>query len=151
MRYKEFGKTGKKVSVLGFGGMRFDPEDEELAIRTVHRAAELGINYFDTAPGYCQDKSELFIHKALTSLPERMDKDIYISTKSHYRADPTADDVRRRIDDQLKKLRCEKIHFYNMWCILDLEQFDTIRLVPRNFRSANTWKTSPPSSMKNNM
>ncbi len=126
MRYKEFGRTGKEVSVLGFGGMRFDPEDEEMAIRAVHRAAELGINYFDTAPGYCQDKSELFIGNALASLPKKMNKNIYISTKSHYRADPTADDVRRRIDDQLKKLRCEKIHFYNMWCILDLEQFDTI-------------------------
>lgn len=126
MRYEEFGRTGKKVSVLGFGGMRFDPEDEETAIRAVHRAVELGMNYFDTAPGYCQDKSELFIGKALASLPKKMDKDLYISTKSHYRADPTADSVRRRIDDQLKKLRSGKIHFYSMWCILDLEQFDTI-------------------------
>jgi len=126
MRYKEFGKTGKKVSVLGFGGMRFDPEDEELAIRAVHRAVELCINYFDTAPGYCEDKSETFIGRALASLPGKRRNNIYISTKSHYRADPTADDVRRRIDDQLKKLRCEKIHFYNMWCILDQEQFDTI-------------------------
>lgn len=57
MRFKEFGKTGKKVSVLGFGGMRFDPRDEELAIQTVHKAVELGINYFDTVPGYCENTS----------------------------------------------------------------------------------------------
>ncbi len=126
MRYKEFGKTEKKVSVLGFGGMRFDPEDEGMSIRAVQRAAELGINYFDTAPGYCNDTSETFVGKALASLPKKMDKHIYISTKSHYRTDSAADDVRRRIDDQLKKLRCEKISFYNMWCILDLGQFDTI-------------------------
>jgi predicted aldo/keto reductase-like oxidoreductase len=126
MRYKEFGKTEKRVSVLGFGGMRFDPDDEKGSVCAVQRAAELGVNYFDTAPGYCHDTSETFIGKALASLPEKMDRDVYISTKSHFRADPTADDVRRRIDDQLKKLRCEKIHFYNMWCILDLEQFDTI-------------------------
>ena len=53
MRYKKFGKTDKEVSVLGYGGMRFDPKDETTAIRAVHRAVELGVNYFDTAPGYC--------------------------------------------------------------------------------------------------
>jgi predicted aldo/keto reductase-like oxidoreductase len=126
MRYKEFGKTGKKVSVLGFGGMRFDPEDEETSIRAVQRAAELGITYFDTAPGYCEDTSETFIGKALSALPQKKRKDLYISTKSHIGADPKADDVRRRIDDQLKKFHCDRIEFYNMWCILDLGQFEKI-------------------------
>ena len=105
MRYKEFGKTGKKTSVLGFGGMRFNPRDEELAIQTVHRAVELGINYFDTAPGYCEDKSETFIGKALASLPKEKHREIYASTKSYYTADPTADDVRRRIEDQLRTVQ----------------------------------------------
>ncbi|UCE40333.1 MAG: aldo/keto reductase [Candidatus Aminicenantes bacterium] len=126
MRYKEFGKTGKKVSVLGFGGMRFDPKDEETAIRAIQRAAELGINYFDTAPGYCEDTSETFIGHALSTLPKDKQKGLYISTKSHIGADPKADDVRRRIDDQLKKFHREKIEFYNMWCIIDLDQFHKI-------------------------
>ena len=126
MRYKKFGKTGKKVSVLGFGGMRFDPKDEEKSIQAVQRAAELGITYFDTAPGYCEDTSETFIGKALSALPKEKQKGLYISTKSHISADPKADDVRRRIDDQLKKFHRGKIDFYNMWCILDLEQFERI-------------------------
>jgi len=126
MRYKTFGKTGKKVSVLGFGGMRFDPKDEEGAIRTVHRAVEFGINYFDTAPGYCDDKSETFIGKALDLLPKEKRQKVYVSTKSHYMSEPTADDVRKRIDRQLKILRLETIPFYNMWCLVDLKQFKTI-------------------------
>jgi predicted aldo/keto reductase-like oxidoreductase len=126
MRYKEFGKTGKKVSVLGFGGMRFDSKDEETSVRAVQRAAELGVNYFDTAPGYCEDTSETFIGKALSSLPEEKQKGLFISTKSHIGADPKADDVRRRIDNQLIKFKRDKIPFYNMWCILDLEQFERI-------------------------
>jgi len=128
MRFKEFGKTGKKVSVLGFGGMRFNPRDEELAIQTVHKAVELGINYFDTAPGYCENKSEMFIGNALALLPRENQKDIYISTKSYYTSDPTADDVRRRIEDQLRVLKREKIEFYNMWCIMDLAQFEKIMM-----------------------
>ena len=126
MRYKEFGRTGKKVSVLGFGGMRFDPKDEETSVRAVQRAAELGINYFDTAPGYCEDTSETFIGKALSALPKEKQKGLYISTKSHIGADPKAEDVRRRIEDQLKKFKRDKIEFYNMWCILDLDQFNEI-------------------------
>jgi predicted aldo/keto reductase-like oxidoreductase len=126
MRYKEFGKTGKKVSVLGFGGMRFDPKDEETSVQAVQRAAELGVNYFDTAPGYCEDTSETFIGKALSILPKEKQKRLYLSTKSNIAADPKADDVRRRIEDQLKKLKRDRIQFYNMWCILDLDQFHRI-------------------------
>ena len=59
MKYKIYGKTGKNVSVVGFGGMRFDEslshkENAEL----VRYANSKGINYFDTAPGYCSDTSE---------------------------------------------------------------------------------------------
>ncbi|MFQ6038155.1 MAG: aldo/keto reductase, partial [Candidatus Aminicenantales bacterium] len=126
MRYRPFGNTGKKVSSLGFGGMRFDPDNEELAIRTVRRAVELGINYFDTAPGYCEDRSEDFVGKALASLPEKRARNLYVSTKSHIRSDPTADDVRRRIEIQLRRLCRERISFYHMWCILDLDHFRAV-------------------------
>jgi predicted aldo/keto reductase-like oxidoreductase len=126
MRYKRFGKTGKEVSVLGFGGMRFDPRDEQAAIGAVLQAAKSGINYFDTAPGYCEDTSEVFIGKALSMIPAEKRKRIFVSTKTHIRADPKAEDVRRRIEGQLKKLRCDKIEFYNMWCIMDLEHFRQI-------------------------
>ncbi|MHC4660052.1 MAG: aldo/keto reductase [Planctomycetota bacterium] len=127
MRYKEYGKTGKLVSNLGFGAMRFDPpDDEENAIKTVHKAVELGINYFDTAPGYCRDNSETFLGKALSMLPQEKQVEIYVSTKSSLSSDGDADAVRKRIDDQLKKLRRDRITFYNMWCVMDLEQYGKI-------------------------
>ncbi|MBN1272909.1 MAG: aldo/keto reductase [Candidatus Aminicenantes bacterium] len=126
MRYKRFSGTKKRVSVLGFGGMRFDPKNEELAVRSVLRAVDLGINYFDTAPGYCDDKSETFIGKALASLSRNIRDEIFVSTKSSINADPTADAVQKRIEGQLKKLNCESIDFYNMWSILDLDQFRRI-------------------------
>ncbi len=126
MHYKEFGKTGKQVSVLGFGGMRFDPKDEDLAVTTIKRAAELGVNYFDTAPGYCEDHSETIIGKALADLPSSLGNNLFVSTKSHYKAEPTAQDVRKHIDSQLVKLRRDKIEFYQMWCLMDLEQFHAV-------------------------
>ncbi len=126
MRFKEFGKTGKKVSVLGLGSMRFDPEQESLAVQTIHRAVELGINYIDTAPDYCQDRSESFVGTALAALPDERQKNLYVSTKSHYRADPTADAVLKRIESQLRKLHRDRIDFYQMWCLMDLDQFRLI-------------------------
>ncbi|WP_211724915.1 aldo/keto reductase, partial [Klebsiella pneumoniae] len=52
-------KTGKMDSVVGYGGLRFDLEksNQENA-DLVKYAYEKGINYFDTAPGYCDDRSE---------------------------------------------------------------------------------------------
>jgi len=57
MQYRVLGRTGLKVSALGFGGMRFgmvgDHVDEGLAVASLHRAMDLGVNYIDSAVGYC--------------------------------------------------------------------------------------------------
>lgn len=54
MDYREYGRTGKKVSAIGFGGLRFPKEDYqsgnyENSVKIIHRAHELGVNYFDTS------------------------------------------------------------------------------------------------------
>lgn len=59
MMYKPYGKTGKNVSVIGFGGMRFpSPQDIDANADLLLYAYNKGINYFDTAPYYCDDRSE---------------------------------------------------------------------------------------------
>ena len=62
MDYRTLGKTGLRVSTLGFGCgnvgglmVRGAPAEQE---RAVARAIELGINYFDTAPSYGDGQSE---------------------------------------------------------------------------------------------
>lgn len=123
MIYKEYGKTGKKVSSIGFGGMRFKKEDYEVSLEEAAKVAikanELGVNYFDTAPFYCDDKSEEIMGVAF----KQMKNPFYVSTKSGISSEKTADDVRRRIDNSLKRLGVQKIDFFNMWCILNLQQY----------------------------
>lgn len=120
MIYREYGRTGKKVSVIGFGGMRFRKEDYgEKAALVVRKASELGINYFDTAPLYCDDKSEEIFGLAFQDMPRQF----YISTKSMISHEPDADAVRKRLDKSLQRLGVEKIDFFHMWNILNLEQY----------------------------
>ncbi|MDD4833292.1 MAG: aldo/keto reductase [Lutispora sp.] len=121
MQYKNYGKTGKSISVIGFGGMRF-PEDEDYGVEMVRYANKMGINYFDTAPGYCDDRSEFIMGRAFQSMPG----EFFVSTKSSANSDPTADDVRRRIEESLRRLNVSKINFYNMWCILDLDKYEKV-------------------------
>ncbi len=79
MKYSPFGKTGKKVSRLGMGGMRFEKEiPEKDCISVIRYAHEKGVNYFDTAPIYNEDRSESIYGRAFSE----MDRDtFYVTTK----------------------------------------------------------------------
>lgn len=126
MQYKPYGKTGKQVSVIAFGGMRFLKEEYDKSFEkcaaVVRRASELGINYFDTAPFYCENKSEDIFGEAFKDMPNPY----YVSTKSMIHSEKTADEVRRRIDTSLKRMGIEKIHFFHMWSILNLQQYQKV-------------------------
>lgn len=120
MIYKDYGRTGKKVSAIGFGGMRF-PKDYSIeeGAKVVRRASELGINYFDTAPFYCDDRSEDIMGEAFKAMPNPF----YVSTKSGMGSDPDEDAVRRRIEKSLKRFGVEKINFHHMWCVMNLDHY----------------------------
>ncbi len=124
MIYKSYGNTGKQVSAVGFGGMRFQKEDyangPEKAAELVLRAAEMGINYFDTAPGYCDDKSEIICGEAFRQMKA---DSFYVSTKCGLWNAKTADEARRMVEQSLKRLHVPRITFYNMWCIKTLDEY----------------------------
>ena len=85
MLYRDFGNTGLRLSILGFGCMRLpmtkkDGEqvvNDELAVPLLQRAADLGINFFDTAWFYCGGDSQRAVGLALQKIREK----VYISTK----------------------------------------------------------------------
>ena len=82
MVYNEIGKTGMRVSSLGFGasslGGVFHGIREEEGIRAVHVAVDNGINFIDVSPYYGHLKAEMVLGKALQEIPR--DK-YYLSTK----------------------------------------------------------------------
>ena len=81
MNYRILGKTGLRVSEIGFGGWAlggdWGKQNDEESISALHKAIDLGINFIDTAAGYGNGRSERVIGKALKS---RKDK-VYVATK----------------------------------------------------------------------
>ncbi|MCD8297944.1 MAG: aldo/keto reductase [Prevotella sp.] len=82
MIYNELGKTGLRVSNLGFGasslGSVFHETREAESIKAVHTAVDNGINFIDVSPYYGYYKAETVLGKALKEIPR--DK-YYLSTK----------------------------------------------------------------------
>ena len=122
MLYRDFGKKGEKVSVLGFGCMRLpvigdDPAniDEEKAVNMVRYAIDKGINFIDTAypyHGFGLDHagaSEPFLAKALKN---GYREKVKIATKLPSWMIKTREDMDKYLNEQLKRLETDCIDFY---------------------------------------
>ncbi|MBN1925548.1 MAG: aldo/keto reductase, partial [Prolixibacteraceae bacterium] len=117
MIYREFGNTGVKISSLGFGCMRLpmtkvngkDVVDEEKVGEMLHRAYELGVNYFDTAWFYNNGLSEAAVGKAIKTFRD----EIIVSTKSPGHLLKKHGDYRRMLEEQLRRLDIDQIDFYH--------------------------------------
>jgi predicted aldo/keto reductase-like oxidoreductase len=118
MIYREYGQTGKKISLLGFGGMRFaNIDDHESCVRMMLAAAQGGVNYFDTAPAYFGVKSEEVYGKGFLEF-KKQNLQFFSATKTFA---STESAIKREIDGQLKRMNISSIDFYHVWCIADLE------------------------------
>lgn len=118
---------GGEVSVyrLGFGAMRLTgegiwglPKNHTEAIAVLRRAAELGVNFIDTADSYGPNVSEELIAEALFPYP----KDLVIATKggwnrpgpNQWTHDATPAHLRNAVEGSLKRLRLERIDVYQL-------------------------------------
>ena len=131
MYYKQYGNTDMKVSAVGLGTMRYDEEDikaghlEKCAEIPLY-AFEKGINYWDTAPFYCEDKSEIVTGIALSQIKR---SEVYVTSKTNLGTidagdHPTKEDFRRRLEISLDRLKTDYIDFYHMWCMLSLKSWE---------------------------
>ena len=121
MLYRKLGKTGEKVSILGFGCMRLpviDGNPEKIdphATEMLHYALEHGVNLFDTGYSYHSSsasqsgQSEVWLGNALK---DGYREDVYISTKLPSWLIKKREDLNYYLDKQLEKLQTKYIDFY---------------------------------------
>ncbi len=115
MLYRDLGRTGYKVSQLGFGAMRLpmigEGEeariDREKAIPMIHAAFEAGVNYIDTAVGYCNQDSQRVVGEALKGWRDK----IIVSTKNHEYEDEKT--WWQHLENSLERLQVDYIDIYN--------------------------------------
>jgi aryl-alcohol dehydrogenase-like predicted oxidoreductase len=123
MKYRNFGKTGWKVSEIGFGawaiGADWGQVDESDALDALRAAIETGMNFIDTADVYGDGRSEQLISKVLK---EYRGKNIFVATKAGRRLNPhTAQGYNREnlttfIDRSLKNLDVEALDLVQLHC-----------------------------------
>jgi aryl-alcohol dehydrogenase-like predicted oxidoreductase len=85
VRYRQFGKTGWRVSEIGFGGARIggllaQDGGRVASLMTLEAACDAGINFYDTADMYSQGESEILVGKAFRNKRDR----VFIATKGGY-------------------------------------------------------------------
>lgn len=128
---------GNEISVnrLGYGAMRLTgpgiwgpPKDRKAALAVLRRAAELGVNFIDTADSYGPHVSEELIAEALYPYPS----DLVIATKggwerpgpNQWTHNATPDHLRKAVEGGLKRLRLDRIDVYQLHAPDNVVSFD---------------------------
>lgn len=129
MNYRVNPKNGDRLSILGYGCMRFPTRgnaiDEAEAERHLLAAIEGGVNYFDSAWIYHGGKSEQFLGGVLkrNNLRDR----VKIATKLPVYLVRKAADIDRFFDAQLERLQTDRIDYYLMHILSDVATWERLK------------------------
>jgi aryl-alcohol dehydrogenase-like predicted oxidoreductase len=122
MQYRTLGRTGFRVSEIGFGawaiGGGWGDQNDQDSIKALHAALDAGVNFVDTAAGYGNGRSEKLIGRVLKERSET----IFVATKTPPAAGPwppspycrseerySEDYLRRNVDERLANLGVEAL------------------------------------------
>jgi aryl-alcohol dehydrogenase-like predicted oxidoreductase len=122
MKYREFGRTGWKVSGIGFGtwaiGGSWGGVDDTESLAALNAAVDCGVNFIDTADVYGMGRSE----RLIAQLKRDRKEEIVVATKAGRRLSPhTADGYNERnltgfIEDSLRNLSTECLDLVQLHC-----------------------------------
>ncbi len=128
MQYRQMGKNGDMVSILGYGCMRY-PQlngriDEQRTERQIISAIEKGVNYFDTAYIYHGGRSESILGDILAK--GYRDK-VKVATKLPLYKVQSRKDMENVFDTQLKRLRTDHIDYYLLHALNDMGGWERLK------------------------
>lgn len=121
MQYRPMGRTGVKVSALGFGMLRLpmlsdgQTVDSDQSVEMVHRAIEGGVNYIDTGRVYMGGQSEQTVGKALAG--GWRDR-VYVTSKAPWWMMERPEDFEKFFDESRRAMDTDVIDFYHIHMIM---------------------------------
>jgi aryl-alcohol dehydrogenase-like predicted oxidoreductase len=119
MKYQKLGRSDLNISEIGLGCMSLPAREEDKTIGIIHRAIELGINYFDTADLYDKGINERILGEALKGKREK----VVLATKvgNQWREDgsgwdwnPRKEYILRAAEESLHRLQTDHIDLYQL-------------------------------------
>lgn len=111
------GKTGEKLSVIGFGGIMLNDNPQDFANELVAKAYELGVNYYDVAPGYGTAQERM--GPALKPYRENC----FLACKTQKR---TASEAQLELEDSLRKLETDHFDLYQLHALSSVEETEQV-------------------------
>ena len=111
------GKTGEKLSVIGFGGIMLNDNPQDFANELVAKSYELGVNYYDIAPGYGNAQERL--GPALK--PYR--KSCFLACKTQKR---NAAEAQIELEDSLRKLETDHFDLYQLHALSSVNEVEQV-------------------------
>jgi predicted aldo/keto reductase-like oxidoreductase len=111
------GRTGEKLSIIGFGGIVVRDAEPEEAYQRVLEAIDYGVNYFDVAPSY--GDAEVKLGPALESFR----KDVFLSCKTNKR---TSEEAETELEQSLKHLRTDHFDLYQLHAVTRMDEVDRV-------------------------
>lgn len=122
MKYREFGRTGWRVSEIGLGawaiGSQWGEVSEDDALAAILTSLDEGVNFIDTADVYGDGRSERLISKALKARPDQ----VYVATKAGRRLNPhaaegfTKENLTAFVERSLLNLQVEALDLLQLHC-----------------------------------
>lgn len=122
MQYRKLGKTGYNISTVSFGawaiGGTWGAVDDRESLAALHRAVDLGINFFDTADVYGDGRSE----QLLAQLKRERKDEIIIATKAGRRLNPhnaagyNRENLTAFVERSLKNLQADTLDLVQLHC-----------------------------------
>jgi len=114
---RPLGKTGEKLSIIGFGGIVVMNAEQAVANKTVAEAFECGVNYFDVAPSYGNAEEKL--GPALEPFRKR----VFLACKTAKRDKAGAAE---ELESSLKHMRTDHFDLYQLHAMTKMSEVETV-------------------------
>jgi aryl-alcohol dehydrogenase-like predicted oxidoreductase len=120
MPYRSLGRTGRKVSVVAYGGLALTHGTQEEGTASLHRAFDQAVNYFDVAPAYGNGEAETKMGIGLQGL----DRSRYLLACKTKKRDAAG--AREELERSLTRLKTDHFDVYQFHCFIRPAEVDQV-------------------------